>query len=156
MITLCKFVLNDKQDSTNILVTKTFGKHGVLDREALAAIEPKPQHNEWWYCRVVKETGAGTAKGVWVLAPIRRVERIERGGFRDNDITHLFPPLFTTAKINNALILYPTKKGPNWICGNAMRKHFMVTNRRHGSYEINTIMVVFDNATDWSREPPGG
>jgi hypothetical protein len=162
MITLCKFVLNDKKDSTNVLVTKTFGKHGVLDRIRTYDLEKLPSHNEWWYCEVVMETGVGTPRGVWILAPLYRVERVEQNGFRENDITHLFPGFFTSAQVDNTLLLYPNKKGPNWICGNSMRRHLMLTNRRNGNYEVNSIVVVFDEAEDWPREPakrsfdPGG
>lgn len=160
MLTLCKFVHNDNEQSTNLLVSKTFGKFGVLDRRVLESREQKPNHNEWWYCRVTKETGAGTPKGIWLLDPIRRVVPVERGGFRENDIMHLFAGIYTSERVDNVLLLHPKKKGPNWICGNAMRRHLMITNRQNGIYGVNTIMVVFDDDNVWIKEAaktePGG
>ena len=149
MLILCKFVRNDNPQSTNTIVTKTLGKFGVPDREALAKMDRKPAHNEWWYCEIVRETKPGTEKGVWVLKPIRFVEPIERDGYRLNNITHLVPGLFDIKRKDNVLLIYPKHKGPNWICPNPMRRHLMLKNRKDGCYGVNTIMVVHDDSEVW-------
>ena len=154
MRTLCKFVRNDNPLSSNLLVTRTFGKYGVMHRESVAAMKRKPAHNEWWYCDVVKETGAGTERGTWVLKPVKKVGYVERDGFRDNDITYLVPNLYDYRQMGNVLLLYPRREGPNWICPNHMRQHLMRRHRSAGTYKVNTIMVVFDQADDWPREMP--
>lgn len=155
MITLVKFIRNDNPRSTNLLITRTLGKYGVLHRESVESMrEDKPQHNEWWYCEVVKETSAGTDKGTWVLKPIKRVDPVERDGFRDNDITYLVPRLYEPERVGNVLILRPTKSGPNWICPKFMRQHLMRRNRDAGNYSVNTVMVVFDDDNHWKKEPP--
>jgi hypothetical protein len=161
MLTLCKFVHNEDKNSSNVLITKTFGKFGVIQREAIASLARKPRHNEWWYCEIVRETGAGTERGLWVLKPIKRVELIERDGYRDNNITHLFPGLYTTKRIGNAVLVYPKMRGPHWICPNAMRRHLLLRHRRDGAYAVNSVLVVHDETDDWPRDygrriDPGG
>ncbi len=153
MKVLCKFIENDKHDSSNLLITKTFGKYGVLHREAVAAMQEKPWYNEWWYCDVVRETGAGTERGLWILKPLSKLGTIIRDGFRDNDVAHLYAGCFTSKRVGNTLLLHPNQEGPNWICPNALRQHLMRRYRRNGEYGINTVMVVFDQAETWSREP---
>jgi hypothetical protein len=152
MITLAKFIQNDNPQSTNLLITRTFGKFGVLHRESVAKMDRKPRANEWWYCEVVRETGANTERGCWVLKPIRKVGIVERDGFRDNDITYLLPNMYEYHRVGNVLLLYPKREGPNWICPNSMRQHLMRRHRTAGAYQVNTIMVVFDAAAEWPRE----
>lgn len=155
MQTLVKFIRNENPRSTNMLITRTLGKYGVLHRESVTAMkDEKPGHNEWWYCEVVKETSAGTDKGTWVLKPIRRVECVEKDGFRENDITYLVPNLYSYKREGNVLLLYPKRKGPNWICPNSMRQHLMRRNRQADIYAVNTVMVVFDDDDSWQKDPP--
>lgn len=152
MLILAKFIHNDNPRSTNVLITRTLGKFGVLHRESIEQMQQKPRANEWWYCEIVKETGAGTDRGCWVLKPIKRVEMVEKHGFRDNDITYLFPNMYTAQRQGNVLLLYPKRMGPNWICPSSMRQHLMRQHRNASTYKVNTVMVVFDQDTDWTKE----
>jgi len=153
MITLAKFIRNDNPRSTNLLITRTLGKFGVLHRASVAKMPQRPQANEWWYCEVVRETGAGTERGCWVLRPTRQIGmRVASDGFRENNITYLLPNMYTSTQKGNALLLHPKREGPNWICPNGMRQHLMRRYRNAGVYRVNTIMVVFDEAEDWPRE----
>jgi len=152
MLVLAKFIQNDNPRSTNLLITRTLGKFGVLHRESVAKMPQKPRANEWWYCAVVKETGAGTERGCWVLAPQEKIGTVERDGFREPNFTYLLPNMYTTALKDNVLLLYPKHKGPNWVCSNGMRKHLMHRHRSAGAYQVNTVAVVFDEAADWPKE----
>ena len=152
MITLAKFIANDNPQSTNMLITRTLGKFGVLHRDSVAKLVQKPQANEWWYCNVVRETSASTERGCWVLAPIRKIGIVERDGFRENNITYLLPNMFRKERKGNVLLLHPTSAGPHWICSNKMRQHLMRRHRTADAYQVNTVMVVFDGAAAWSRE----
>lgn len=152
MIILAKFISNDNPRSTNLLITRTLGKFGVLHRESVAKMDRKPHANEWWYCEVIKETGAGTERGCWVLRPLHKIGYVERGGFREPDTTYLLPNMFNTTRKSNVLLLHPKREGPNWICPNGMRSHLMRRYRDAGVYRVNTIMVVFDDAEDWPKE----
>jgi hypothetical protein len=78
--------------------------------------------------------------------------RVARDGFRDNDITYLLPNLYHYRRVGNVLLLYPKRPGPNWICPNSMRQHLMRRNRVADAYQVNTVMVVFDDAEDWPKE----
>ena len=155
MITIAKFVRNDREDSSNLLVTKTFGKYGVLHRDSVVAMSIKPKPNEWWYCEVVRETGAGTPQGVWVLKPIARVETVERDGFRENNIMHLFLGLYDAQQVGNTLLLHPKRQGHNWICPSALRRFYMLRSKRNGNYQINSVLVVFDHAAQWPQDATG-
>lgn len=152
MLTLAKFIHNDNPQSTNLLITRTFGKFGVLHRKSVATMQRKPRANEWWYCQVVQETGADTERGCWILKPIQKIGIVERDGARENDITYLLPNMYEPRKVGNVLLLYPKRGGPNWICPNHMRQHLMRRHRTAGVYQVNSIVVVFDEAIDWPRE----
>ncbi len=152
MLTLAKFITNDNPQSTNVLITRTLGKFGVLHRDSVASLVQKPQANEWWYCNVVRETAATTAHGCWVLAPVKKIGIVERDGFRENDITYLLPNMYKREQRGNVLLLHPSRQGPHWICSNKLRQHLMQRHRTADTYQVNTVMVVFDGATDWPRE----
>lgn len=152
MLTLAKFIANDNPRSTNMLITRTLGKLGVLHRDSITRLAQKPQANEWWYCNVVQETGASTQQGCWVLAPTQKIGMVERDGFRENDITYLLPNMFRQNRRGNVLLLHPTRPGPHWICSNKLRQYLMQRHRVAGAYQVNTVMVSFDGATEWSRE----
>lgn len=154
MRTLVKWIQNDNTQSSNVLITRTLGKIGALHRESIAAMSQKPKAGEWWYSEVVKETGAGTARGLWVLNPVERVPRIEKDGFRDHDLNYLVPAMFTPYRSGNALLLFPKRKGPHWICHNPMRRHLIRSQRHAGSgdYQVNSVVVVFDDQRDWPKE----
>jgi len=152
MITLAKFILNDNAQSNNMLITRTLGKFGVLNRESVARMDQKPRPNEWWYCAVVRETGAGTERGCWVLKPLRKIGVVERDGFRENDITYLLPNMYDCTRAGNVLLLHPKRTGPNWICPSSMRQHLMHRHRSADAYRVNSILVVFDGDENWERE----
>jgi len=152
MLTLVKYIANDNPRSSNALITRTLGKIGALHRESVSAMAQKPQAGEWWYSEVVKETGAGTERGLWVLKPVKLVHRIERDGFRDPDLNYLVPNLYTHHRTGNVLLVYPKREGPNWILPNSTRRHLIRSPRTAGVYQINSAVVVFDGSADWPRE----
>lgn len=154
MLTLCKFIVNNNPRSTNLLITRTLGKFGALHRDSVLAMPEakRPRANEWWYCEIVRETGANTERGLWVLKPIKKVPIVEKDGFREPDITYLFPRMYEPKRVGNVLLLYPNRQGPNWICPNQMRRHLMRRQRQASKFAVNSILVVFDGAADWPRE----
>jgi len=147
MIVLAKFIRNDNPRSRNLLITKTLGKFGVPDRDALVAMRERPQHDEWWRCDVVRETGAGTNRGLFVLRPLTRIALVERDGQRTHDLTYLYPAGFSTQQVHNTILIHPNHRGPNWILSNEMRRQLLASSRN-----INAVLVVMDNKKDWPRE----
>jgi hypothetical protein len=149
MLTLVKFIDNYDKASTNRIVSKTLGKLGVVDGGTLARMTDKPRQKEFWYCELLKETGAGTPKGVFVLSPVRKIASAVIDGFNTIDIVHLVPGMFDTVKSDNVILVYPKTKGPNWILSNVLRQHLM--RRDKEAYDINAVVVVFDDAKTWNK-----
>ena len=159
MITLVKFIRNKLEDAppNNKIITKTLGKTGVLSWEHIKAPEQIPEAEEFWYVYIVKEVGAGTPRGVFLLEPLRKVE-LPHETSKEKGIIHMIPGTYTIEQVGNVLLLhpkilnYPDDLGPNWICSLSMKKKLMDRHRKDGHYQVNSIVVVFDKATDWLKE----
>jgi len=159
MITLVKFIRNKIEDvpPNNQIITKTLGKTGVLSWEHIKNPEQIPQADEFWYVYIVKEVGAGTPRGVFLLEPLRKLESLQTTG-KDQGIIHMIPGTYTIELVDNVLLLhpkilnYPDDLGPNWICSLSMKKKLMEKHRQGTDYRVNSIVVVFDRTSDWPRE----
>jgi hypothetical protein len=158
MITLVKFMKNRQEDAppNNKVISKTLGKTGVLSWEHINGQDQVPQAEEFWYVEIMKEKGAGTSRGVFMLRPIQKVpEKVKDG---EPDIIHMIPGTYTTELTENTILLhpkilsYPEELGPNWICSLTMRRKLMNKHREEGQYKVNSIIVVFNGATDWPKE----
>jgi len=149
MLTLVKFIDNYDTNSRNRIITRTLGKLGVVDSAALAQLSAKPKPREFWYCRIVKETGAGTATGVFALAPVEKLPSLVQDGYESVNVVHLVPGMYDSVKSNNVMLLYPKTKGPHWIVSSVLRQHLMGKHKEQ--YDINSVVVVFDGAKDWSK-----
>jgi hypothetical protein len=150
MLTLVKFIDNYTPESRNKIITRTLGKLGVVDGGTLSRLAEKPKPREFWYCDIIKETGAGSAKGVFVLSPLRKIKVATIDGFETVDVVHLVPGMFDAVKEQNVMLIYPKTAGPNWIMSNVLRQHLM--GRDKTTYAINSVVVVFDKAKDWPKE----
>jgi hypothetical protein len=158
MITLVKFMKNRQEDAppNNKVISKTLGKTGVLSWEHINGQDEVPQAEEFWYVEIVKEKGSGTSRGVFMLRPIQKVPEKAKDG--EPDIIHMIPGTYTTERQENTILLhpkilnYPEGLGPNWICSLTMRRKIMSKYKENGQYTVNSIIVVFDGATDWPRE----
>lgn len=158
MITLVKFIKNRQEDAppNNKVISKTLGKTGVLSWEHITSKDMIPQAEEFWYVDVLKEIGAGTAKGVFMLRPLKKVAQKVKG--EGPDIIHMIPGTYTTDVIGNTILLHPKilnhpkELGPNWICSLTMRRKLINKYREGDTYKVNSIIVVFDGATTWDKE----
>ncbi len=156
MITLVKFIRNPREDSSpnNMFITRTLGKTGVLSWDHIDDASSTPRAEEFWYVRIVKEVGAGTARGVFLLEPIGRVTS---GGTGGNKLSHIIPGTYKTKTVGNTMLLhpkilhYPESLGPHWICSLTMKKKLM-SELHNGEYVINSVIVVFDGEHDWPKE----
>ena len=144
MLTLVKFIWNYRQDSSNKLISRTLGKLGVLARDC----EQKPKHNEWWYCTIQKEVGHGTDKGVFVLNPVEYLAETDGR----QELLYLYPGSFNIVRKGSALLMFPDKQGYPWICPTSMKRHLINKYKKEDHYDLNAIIVVHDNATDWPIE----
>lgn len=160
MITLVKFFQNPQvQDSThNKLITKTLGKIGVLHGLATQQSGLQPQHEEFWFVKILKEKGAGTPQGVFILEPLEKVKLSQRF-VGDPDIVHMIPGTYQVEQQKNVLLLHPAvswfpdRLGPNWVVGQSIKQELMRFHNQDGVYRLSSIIVVFDRTHDWIQEP---
>jgi hypothetical protein len=158
MITLVKFITNKLEDAppNNKVITKTLGKTGVLSWEHIENPHQVPKAEEFWYVEIVKEKGAGTPRGVFLLKPIQQIHSTKDDG--SPDIVHMIPGTYTSKLEGNTILLhpkilhYPDQLGPNWICSLTMKRRLMSKYRRGDDYQVNSIIVVFDHTTTWPKE----
>jgi len=160
MITLVKFHYNKAKNASrnNYLVTKTMGKVGVLDWEKVKKHKRLPKDEEFWFVEIVKERGAGTSQGLFILNPIEKVNNILVNGEEKPEIIRMIPGTYKSIRKGNTILLYPKfvwhpkKLGPNWICGLTIRRAIKKQYQEEGEYPINTVIVVMDNTEDWPKE----
>lgn len=140
-------------------MTKTLGKVGVLDWERVKKHKRLPKDEEFWFVEIVKERGAGTPQGLFILDPIEKVENIKVGDEEKPEIIRMIPGTYQTKRKGNTVLLYPQftwypkKLGPNWICGLTIRKVIKQQyQEEEGEYPINTVIVVMDGTEDWPKE----
>jgi len=160
MITLVKFHLNKAENAArnNHIITKTLGKAGVIDWERVRKHKRLPKDEEFWFVEIVKERGAGTKSGLFVLDPIEKVDSVLRDGEERPDIIRMIPGTYTTKKVDNTVLLYPQftwfpeRLGPNWVCGLTIRRAIKKEYYENDSYLVNSIIVVMDGTEDWPKE----
>jgi len=158
MITLVKFINNKLENAppNNKVITKTLGKTGVLAWEHIEGPNEIPKAEEFWYVEIIKEKGAGSPRGVFLLKPLKRIEATKDDG--SPDIVHMIPGTYTSDLDGNTILLhpkivhYPEQLGPKWICSLTMKRRLMSKYRQGNSYKVNSIIVVFDGSTNWPKE----
>lgn len=159
MITMVKFIVNKKEveGGNNPVITKTLGKTGVVHWGTATKAKLLPKEEEFWFVKILREKGAGTPKGLFVLEPLEKVKLSQRF-IGDPDIIHMIPGTYTSDLVGNTLLLhpnvtwYPERLGPNWICGLSIKKSLMQKYHQDGKYLVNSLIVVFDRTNDWPRE----
>jgi hypothetical protein len=149
MITLVKFITNPKQKRGNSIITRSLGKIGVIDSTVWENILNRPRDNEFWYVEILKEVGAGTRQGCFVLKPLKKISTTTNLGYLSPDIHRLIPGTFEIVKRGNSLLIYPHRvngiDGPNWILDSETRAFLKKKlQARTGSIEADSIIVVFD------------
>jgi hypothetical protein len=159
MITLVKFIVNKRETEggNNPVITKTLGKTGVVHWSTATRKKLMPKEEEFWFVNIMKEKGAGTPHGLFVLEPLERV-RLSQRTVGEPDIIHMIPGTYDLERVDNVLLLhphtnwYPERLGPNWICGLSIRKSLFQRYRTDDTYNVNSIVVVFDRTSNWPRE----
>jgi hypothetical protein len=149
MLTLVKFISNEKQKRGNPIITRSLGKIGVIDSSIWDRMLNRPRSDEFWYVEILKEVGDGTRQGCFILKPIKKIGTTKTLGYLAPDIHRLIPGTFKTVKKANSLLIYPHKvngiEGPNWILDSEtkafLRKKLQV---RTGEVEFDSVIVVFD------------
>ncbi len=156
MITLVKFNRNLGQQTNpkNKIITRTLGKPGVLSWPHVWDHQKCPTFNEFWYVEIIKEIGGNTPKGVFVLNPLERVAQRSNGR---SDVIRLIPGTYDIIPVGNTLLVYPHKLydnrlGPNWVCSRSVKKTLFNLHKKDKRYNMNSIIVVFDKAEDWTKE----
>lgn len=159
MITLVKFITNKREveGGNNPVITKTLGKTGVVHWSTATQKKLIPKEEEFWFVRILKEKGAGTPHGLFVLEPLERV-RMSHKFIGDPDIVHMIPGTYDIEQLGNTLLLhphttwYPERLGPNWVCNLSAKKSLYQKYYIDGRYQVNSLIVVFDRAHDWPKE----
>jgi len=162
MITLVKFMPNpqDSDNTNNKLITRTLGKIGVLHGPTLQQLGLQPQAEEFWFVKILKEKGAGTPQGLFLLEPLEKV-KLSKKFIGEPDIIHIIPGTYQEEWAGNVLLIHPNvswfpdRLGPNWIIGQSIKYELM---RRHndkqrGVFKLSSIILVFDRTNDWPKEP---
>jgi hypothetical protein len=162
MITLVKFMPNpqDSESPSNKLITRTLGKIGVLHGPTLQQSGLQPQSEEFWFVRVVKEKGAGTPQGLFLLEPLEKV-KLSKKFIGEPDIIHIIPGTYQEEWVGNVLLIHPNvswfpdRLGPNWIVGQSIKYELMRmhNDKDQGLFKLSSIILVFDRAHDWPKEP---
>ena len=159
MITLVKFFTNKREPEggNNPVITRTLGKTGVVHWSLATQKKLLPKAEEFWFVRILKEKGARTPHGLFVLEPLERV-RMSHKFIGEPDIVHMIPGTYDIAQVDNTLLLhphttwYPERYGPAWVCNLSVKKSLYQKYCKDGAYQVNSLIVVFDRATDWPKE----
>jgi len=147
LVAIVKFFYNDKQ-TKNSIITKSFGKIGVVD--STKVYDPQPKSNEFWKVRIVRETKPGKNEGCFILEPLEKVA-IE-------DLGKLLPGMYSeevfkfdhrvddeTIKTTGLLIMRPHSIEHSWILPLKFKQSIMFTGddikERKREEEIYAIVV---------------
>lgn len=148
MITIVKFIRNQRRNSSNRFVTRTLGKVGVIHSSHYWSMKDRPRHDEFWYVEILEEVEAGSSKGCFVLRPIKKVGNCQRQERVVPDVVRLIPGTFETEKRGSTLFVYPRNvdgtNGPNWILDGDTKTHLTKTQTADDSGGIDSMIVVFD------------
>lgn len=159
MITLVKFIKNRIKNSPNRVVTRTLGKIGLIHPETYEVMNPRPQHDEFWFVDILYESWKGTNRGMFVLNPFKKVSLVVRDGKPEPDVVRLIPGTFKVELKDSVLYVYPknasVEKGPNWILDLETRQ-FLLTQFRGPKEDVavNAIVVVFDSQESQDQVDP--
>lgn len=139
MLCILKFFTNNnKGTGDNDVISRTLLKIAVVNRhyqQKPGAV--MPQHGELWIVKIIKETGTGNT-GTFICEPIEKVD--------EKSLMHLVPGLFCKQLVKGKLIVYPKKRGHNWILPLMHKKHMA---ELHNAY---CIIVPLDASDQDLRE----
>lgn len=124
-IVIAKFHENQDRANRNEIITRTFGKFGVISTAWYNDKRPDqvPKAQEFWRVKILKEVNAGQRSGCFVLEPLKKLA----GGAADLD--KLLPGFYRESFSNGILIVTPKSylksegdKPKNWILPLAIKK----------------------------------
>jgi hypothetical protein len=106
----------------NHLITRTLGKLGVVDSKWQPSEDSNiPNDGEFWLVEILRETSPAKAQGVFVLAPIRRIET--------SDVQRLAPGMYEEESDEGTVIITPRlREDFYWMLPLSLRKAMIDTN----------------------------
>lgn len=129
-LTLVKFYVDIKRPtSRNRLITKTLGKIGVISADYNGVA---PNDEEFWLCGFRKEvtkSPAEPASGLFILKPIRYVDRLQ--------VQYLTVGLYTCEDEGGIRYVIPKYKNVYWLMSIAERRRLIDPDRIHSIVVVN-------------------
>jgi len=104
--TIIKFHENNDVNRINKIISRTFGKFAVIDKN-WNPTNPKsvPHSEEFWIVKIKMEIRAGQKEGCFVVEPIERIDL--------EDINPLIPGMYTEKDVENIRFLIPNEQYRN-------------------------------------------
>ncbi len=129
---------NGQKGRESSLISRTFGKVAVIDRDWFQQLEGKikmPEHDEFWYVDIIKDTGEGSNRGVLIVQPRCRLEKQE---------TRRLPLNSYDLITSDSGVVYVKPKYPSiyWILGLNLKD---VIFKEH---KTNAVIVVLNDPPD--------
>ena len=107
--TIAKFYANHDTRSPNKMCSKTLGKIALIDDQWVAQNPDatQPSDEEFWLVDVVHETKPGSARGCFLIHPIRPIPH--------GELTRLPPGMYREEDHEGFRILEPEIGGIHWL-----------------------------------------
>jgi hypothetical protein len=105
----------------NTLITRTLGKLGVIDSSWIPTEGEIPKDGSFWLVEILRDTSPTKAQGVFVLAPVRKVET--------DEVQKLSPGMYDEESDEGTVIITPKlREDFYWILPLSLRKAMENTN----------------------------
>ena len=127
MEVILKFFANTTPGD-NSLVSRTLGKVAISAKDKTGKSYPQPEADQFWRCRIIKETQANKRIGCFLVEPIMQVNH--------DDLLRLLPGMYTTTISSGKLIVKPTAEYKDKAC-------IMPLDHRH-VFGKDTYCVIVD------------
>ena len=112
--------IGGKPKMHNTLITRTLGKLGVIDND-WEPLDEIPKDGSFWLVEILRDTSPSKAQGVFVLAPIRKVET--------DEVQKLSPGMYEEESDEGMVIITPKlREDFYWILPLSLRKAMENTN----------------------------
>ncbi len=120
-----------KDITDNSLMTRTLGKIAVLNKDYKLEEIKQPAHEEFWRCKIIKETKPSQNKGCFILNPIKYIDQ--------KDIFKLVPGIYDEYEENGTLLITPHQKDLEAILPLTIKRNLK---------RVNSIIVALNNFTE--------
>lgn len=122
---LVKLFVNssNKDKDDNKLMTRTLGKIALLDKDFEG--DKKPEKDEFWRCKIIRETNPGQNSGCFILEPLTCVP--------SEEVFKLVPGMYDEKEESGTLLILPHKNGLNAILPLKVKKNLK---------RVNSIIVA--------------